>query len=248
MRVTTPGPTKQQQRKSRAASADLIKLLALSLLLLLLTIAVHGALPPQDEPRQPLGSLTRVGDVYVNDSPAPTESTIFSGDTLRTGDNGTATFVMSGKGTLKIAPRSEVVFAGSYLFTAELHEGIAVLSSPANGIVLRVGNYVLIPSFQDQTATSKVEANPDSSFHVFCLQGSVGVLTIEGKSGELLHAGQSMNISPKTMLSPILGRPRRTGQILRPTWVILGAAGVGALVAFASTQGGGKTSVSPSAP
>src|SRR5256885_8241724 len=52
---------------------------------------------PQAKEREPLGSLTNIGEVYVNDSPAPEKITIFSGDRVRVGVNGSATFNMSGK-------------------------------------------------------------------------------------------------------------------------------------------------------
>ena len=95
---------------------------------------------PQDQQRESLGSLSSLGEVYINESAVPVDSTIFSGDRLRTGDTGTATFTVSGKGTLKVLPRSEVVFPGNYQFTAELKSGTVVLSSVSGprGIALRV--------------------------------------------------------------------------------------------------------------
>jgi hypothetical protein len=95
---------------SRALSFGIIQLLAVALLLFP-SLSRAQVAPPEKE-RDPLGSLTSVGEVFVNDSPAPAEITIFSGDKVRTGDSGSATFNMSGKGSLKISPRSEVVFSG----------------------------------------------------------------------------------------------------------------------------------------
>lgn len=247
MSAMTPERIEQKRRKPAIVWAGLAKLLVLSFSLL--PIATHGGVPPQEQPKEPLGSLMSVGEVFVNDLPAPAESTIFSGDRLRTGETGTATFAVSGKGTIKVAPRSRVVFSGSYLFTAELQAGTAVLSSGgANGITLRVGNYVVTPSFREQSATSKIEATSDNSSLISCLDGGVEVLTLEGKSGELLRAGQSLRISLKTELPPIFAPTRRAGQILHPTWVLLGTAGAGGIAALALTQSGGKHSVSPSAP
>jgi len=114
---------------------------------------------PQEQQKESLGSLSSIGEVYVNDSAAPVESTIFSGDRLRTGESGTATFTVSGKGTLKVLPRSEVVFPGNYQFTAELKNGTVVLSSVSGprGIALRVENFVLVSSIREQSATTKIE-------------------------------------------------------------------------------------------
>src|SRR5437667_4517758 len=101
----------------------------LVVLLLLLFPASSRALPvPQEKEKTALGSLTSVGEVYVNDSPAPAEITIFSGDRVRVGENGSATFNMSGKGSLKLSPRSQVLFAGTYDYTSDVEEGAGVLT------------------------------------------------------------------------------------------------------------------------
>jgi hypothetical protein len=241
-------PGKQVRTKTSLLWLGLVELLVL---FALLPAPGYTRVPSQEEPREPLGSLTSVGEVYVNDSPAPTDSTIFSGDRVRTGETGTAAFTMSGKGTIKISPRSQVVFAGSYLFTAELQEGTVVLNSlnGPNGITLRTGNFVLVPSFREQSVTSKIERAPDGSSLVTCLEGSVGVVTLEGKYGDFLHAGQSLRVSLKTQFSPVLSPARRTGELFHPRWVILGLAGTAAIVAAADMlHGGGKQAVSPSVP
>ncbi|HSY33902.1 MAG TPA: hypothetical protein VLA42_18115, partial [Verrucomicrobiae bacterium] len=45
---------------------------------------------------QALGSMTTVGPVFINGVPAPADLTIFPGDTLKTGDMGSAAFSVSG--------------------------------------------------------------------------------------------------------------------------------------------------------
>jgi hypothetical protein len=208
--------------------------------------------------------LTSVGEVYVNDSLAPAESTIFSGDKLRSGDSGNATFNMSGKGTLKIFAHSQVTFSGNYQFTAELEAGTAVLSSLSGpyGMTLRIANYVLVPAIREQSATVKVDRGPDGSFTISCLDGGVGALTLDAKSGKFLQVGQSLRISLKGELSPVLtpGRPTtsgppgsaqtaKAGNNLHSGWLLLGLAGAGAAAAAAElAHGGGKQSVSPSVP
>jgi hypothetical protein len=207
--------------------------------------------------------LTTVGEVYVNDSPAPAESTIFSGDRVRSGDTGTATFTMSGKGTLKISPQSRLVFPGRYEYLAEFQAGTVVLNSISgpNGLTLRTGNYVLVPSIREQSATSKIDRAPDGSFLISCLGGSVGVLTLQGSSGEFLQVGEGVTVSSKGELSVVLSSPQQplsgsSGPNLRPKkgaqnfhsgWLLLGLAGAGAAAATL-TQGAGKQSVSPSLP
>src|SRR6202140_5836989 len=59
---------------------------------------------------QALGSMTTVGPVYINGVPAPADLTIFPGDTLKTGELGSAAFSISGKGWFKIFSKSGMVF------------------------------------------------------------------------------------------------------------------------------------------
>jgi hypothetical protein len=205
----------------------------------------------QEQQKESLGSLSSIGEVYVNDSAAPVESTIFSGDRMRTGETGTATFTVSGKGTLKILPGSEVVFPGNYQFTAELRNGRVVLSSISgpSGITLRVGNFVLVSSIREQSATAKIEGAANGSFAVLCLEGSVGVLTVEGKSGQFLPAGQSLRISGGEVLSAVPSAKNIAGHNFQSGWLYLGLGGAAAAAAAAGMgRGGGKQSISPSAP
>ena len=238
-----------ERRKKRLAnsSAVAIALMNLSLVLPLLYALPVPSYARQDQPREPLGSLTTVGEVYVNDSQGAAELTIFPDDQIRTGENSTATFTMSEKGTLKISPQSQVVFSGNYQFTAELEAGTVILDSIAgpNGVVLRIGNYVVISSVRQLSATSKITRTPDGSFQVSCLDGTVGVLTIEGKSGLFLQAGQSVNVSEKSGLAPYAARVKSAGNV-NPGWLILGAAGAAA--AAAAAQLGHGQSISPSTP
>src|SRR5467141_600473 len=132
--------------RSSAIYMGLLRLLVA--LFLLLTALTRVQALPQEQDREPLGSLTSIGEVYVNDSPVPAEITIFSGDRVRTGDSGSATFNMSGKGSLKISPRSQVLFSGKYEYTAELEGGTVALNSinGPNGLTLRIGSDVVVPS------------------------------------------------------------------------------------------------------
>jgi hypothetical protein len=170
---------------------------------------------------------------------------------------------MSGKGTLKIFPHSQLVFPGRYEYVAEFQAGTVVLNSISgpNGLTLRTGNYVLVPSIREQSATTKIDRAPDGSFLISCLGGSAGVLTLQGSSGEFLQVGQAVTVSPKGELSVVLSPPQQAvsgspGSTLMPKkgtqnfhsgWLLLGLAGAGAALA-AVNHGGGKQSVSPSSP
>jgi hypothetical protein len=242
-------PKRRRGIRISAVSLGLFELVAL--LLFPFPAQSHLQAVSREQQKESLGSLSSVGEVYVNDSPVPVESTIFSGDRLRTGESGTATFTMSGKGTLKITPLSQVFFAGSYLFTAELQAGTVILStiSGPSGVTLRIGNFVIVSSIRQQSATSKIERNPDGSFQISCLDGSVGVLTLDGKAGQFLQAGQSLSISAKNEMSPFSSAAKRPAQGLHSGWLYLGLGGAAAAAAAATLgHGGGKQSVSPSGP
>src|SRR2546429_7812689 len=151
----------------------------LVVLLLLLFPAARRDLPvPQEKEKTALGSLTSVGEVYVNDSPAPAEITILSGDRVRVGENGSATFNMSGKGSLKLSPRSQALFAGKYEYTVELEAGAGVMNfiSGPNWVSLRVGKDVVVFSTEENPALAFFLMGPDWAVLCTFLDGGNGVL------------------------------------------------------------------------
>ena len=243
-----------------------LRVRAIALALILLPSVAAGQVAPQAGPSQSLGSLSIVGEVFVNDARAPAESTVFVGDVLITGENGVASFTASGKGTLKIAPHSVVVFAGAEKYVAELKVGTLVMSSftGPSGFTLRMADFVLVPAVQNQQTTAKVEKMPDDSFVLSCQEGSVSVISLQGASGLLLQAGQSATISPGGQLTSSAGTSGATSAPSGPTptqpqpgttsshrkqWIILGVAGGAAVgIAAAAAGGGGHHPVSPSSP
>jgi hypothetical protein len=191
--------------------------------------------------------LTSVGEVYVNNDPAPKESTIFSGDRIRTGEAGAASFVMSGKGTLKIAPQSQIVLSGSDQFAAELEAGKIALNtiSGPNGLSLRVGDYVVVPYSQKQSTTLEVTRAPNGAVVVYCIGGTAGVLTLEGQVGQYLQSGQAMTFTEGSSLLPT----KKSGIGSHPGWLLGGLAGAGAAAAIAFlARGNTGQSISPSVP
>lgn len=224
-----------------------IHLLALELVLFTALAGAGTASGAQD--RQPLGSLNSVGQVYVSNAVAPTQSTVFTGDTVRTDDMATATFTISGKGSYAIAPKSQLVFTGSQQFLAELKAGTVVMSclnGPA-GINLRAGNFVVVAVAQGDQSTAKIDSATDGSFLVTATEGSVGVVPLEGPpNGVFLQPGQSVTISAQGELSaPTTGALINTEPNNTPVpqaqssgnshtgWIILGVAAGGAGIAGA---------------
>src|SRR6266436_457590 len=233
------------------------------LLLLVLPALSRARAIPQEKERAALGSLTSVGEVYVNDSPAPAEITIFSGDSVRVGETGAATFNMSGKGSLKLSPRSQVLFAGKYEYAAELEAGAVVMNSISgpNGLTLRIGNDVLVPSTKEHLALASIDRAPDGSYLVTCSDGAIGVLNLQGTAGQFLQVGQAVSVAPNGELFPVMrqdmtpvnsassasGARKSRGSFTG--WGFLGlAAGGAAGAAAALAHGGGKQSVSPAGP
>ncbi len=259
--TTTPHSAARQTRRP-TISLGLVQLVAL---LLLLPALSPAQVLPQEKEREPLGSLTSLGEAYVNDSPVPAEITIFSGDRVRTGESGSATFDMSGKGSLKLSPRSQVLFSGKYEYTAELEAGAVVMNSVSgpNGFTLRIGNDVLVPSMKEHAALASIDRAPDGSFLVTCSDGAMGVLTLQGISGQFLQIGQSVSVAPNGQLFPVVQQAATPGKSTfvrsssgaqkakgsRTGWGFLGLATAGAAGAAAAlSHGGGKQSISPSSP
>ena len=229
----------------------------------------YGGARPDEQQRQALGSLITMGDVYLNDAAAPAESTIFAGDTLRSSGTGTGTFTLIGKGSFRIFPNTEIVFAGGPQYAAELKSGRVVMSSlnGATGINLRAGSSVVVAVAEGEQSVSNIEAPSDGSFVVSCLGGSVGIIPLAGGKGIFIRMGQSANISAAGELSPVSHEPPATNpQALSSTssnseepapagrqkrsymrWVLIGAGVAGAGIAAAVLASNGSRPVSSAA-
>ena len=211
----------------------------------------------QSAKKLPLGSLSSTGEVYVNDKPVPVESTVFVGDTVRTGANSTAVFTMTGNGTLKIGAQTQVVLTGDPQFAAELQSGTAVIDSLSgpSGIKLRAGEYVVVPAVRSRVTSAKIERQADGNFLVTCLDGDISTLALRGTAGRLLEASQSVSLTPSGQM---IVQKQSGGKSLdsgipgvlqdRKGWTLLGLAGAGAGAAALVLGHGGKPPVSPSGP
>lgn len=238
------GGRASQKRRQTKASLVCDGVLAAVALVLVLPLSCAGA-STQEPQKAPIGSLTSTGEVYVNNTPAPGESTIFAGDTLRTGE-GSATFTMSGRGDLKISRQTQLVFSDGSRYSAELKSGTVILDSSngPSGVTLLAGGYVIVPAVHDQTTSAKIEGPIKGSFRVSSLNGTVAIVDMQGNSGQVLQSGESVSVSPQgvSASSAAAGHQKR--------WILLGVAGGGAVagIAAAAAHGGGKPSVSPSSP
>jgi hypothetical protein len=242
-----PSPQKRRLTKDWAVLRALVALGALPVVICV--TATCAGVSAQEKQNEPLGSLSSTGEVYVNGSPAPAESTIFAGDALRTGETGAATFTMSGKGDLKVSRQSQVVFSDGSQYAAELKRGTVVLdsSSGPGGVTLLAGGYVVVPAVREQVTSARIDGTTSASFQVLSLTGAVAIVALRGNSGQLLQLGQSVNLSPQGLLAPHTPSVAKS----HTRWVLLGLAGAGAAAAAGTVavgHGGATQPVSPSAP
>jgi hypothetical protein len=230
-----------------------------SLLLAMLQLQPVGASLPQEPERKPLGVLSTVGEVYVNESRAPSESTVFPGDKLRTGESGAATFTVSGRGSLKISPKTQLSFVDDSRYVAVLDQGTVVMSvfGEAAKFATRTGEFVVIPGPEAPEAISQIERSADGSSRVLCKTGAVGVVALETAEGVFLRPDQSVAISAEGRLQAVNtpsttpGAPApssRIGKKSHTGWIVLGVAAGGGGVAAAVLASRGKATVSPSVP
>jgi len=249
MNLCESGQTKPQRKRWSRVSGVLLGLVGLVGWLFALSLAgSYARVSAQELPKEPVGSLSSTGEVYVNDSPAPAESTIFAGDKVRTGQTGSATFTMSGKGDLKVSRQSQLAFSDPSQYAAELNAGTIVLdsSSGPTGVTLRVGGFVVVPTVRDQVTSARIDGTTDGSFRISSLDGAVAVIPLEGTSGQILQAGQFVSISSRGELaSPPLAGPKS-----HTHWLLLGLAAGGATAGGITAAAGhsGRQSVSPSSP
>jgi hypothetical protein len=202
----------------------------------------------------------------VNESRAPSESTVFAGDKLRTGESGAATFTIGGRGSLKIAPNTRLSFVDDPRYVVTLEQGTVVLTvfGEAAKFEARTGDFVVIPGPEAPEAISQIERSADGSSRILCKTGAVGVVALETAEGVFLRPDQYVSISAEGRLqgvntpsttpgvnpaSTTPGAPTPSGVKKSHTgWIILGVAGGGGAAAAAVLASGHKSSASPSVP
>jgi ferric-dicitrate binding protein FerR (iron transport regulator) len=247
--VNLPRTSQRENRKTSIFAAAGLNVTLLLALLCVLSIPAWARTSQLEQSREKLGSLTSQGEVYVNDSLISAISTVSSGDKIRTGESGEATLAVAGKGTLKIRPFSQVVLSRNHQYTAELEKGTVLLNSDpgSDGLIVRIGNYTVVPSVRSMATALRVTRTQDGSFLVYCLDGQIDVLTLEGGSGQLLQAGQSLTVSANSELLASSPAPKSKGHS-HTRWILLGLAGAAAGAAAALAHRGGSQTVTVSVP
>jgi hypothetical protein len=213
------------------------------------------AAAPSEPERPPVGSLTAVGEAYVNEVKVPQVATVFYGDSLRTG-NGGATLNVVGKGVLTFSANTvvafnEVEFSGYFMTlkqgTVSFHSFIDV-----KNFEILIGNYVVSPDARAD-AGGMIERHADGSATIQCSLGSVGVISTEGPESIYLNSGQEAYVLPDGKLTTNKPAPYSpTGSTQAPSsnktlWILLAGGGGAAAAVIAIVESGGN-SASPSNP
>lgn len=206
----------------------------------------------------PVGALSASGEVYVNGTRATGESTIFTGETLRTGADGIARVAVSGRGSLVLASQTQVSFvaeARSRYFAVLEHGDVGWRAlEGAEHFQLRFRDFIIVPVGERQAAAEIVLA-ADGSGNITCVAGSVGLIQLDGPQAIFIDAGEVAALSADGALlksSSSEGPPSKPAarKSRRGLYVLIGLAGAGGAGAAIALSAGRKSrsSVSPSTP
>ena len=198
---------------------------------------------PASPQRPPLGSLKATGEVFLNGYPVPQVATIFAEDTLRTGGDGNAILEFPGKGIVAVSPQTLMRLTRSSRYIADLSYGrITSRSLPgATNFQVRAGNFIMIPDPERPEMTAEIVRALDGSIVVKAVQGSVGIVELEGPQTTFIRNGNVASISVDGKL--LTSSPPQTLRALPPQAVGTGkgqgGGGVGGEEKGAAKGGGG---------
>ncbi len=234
---------------------------AVSALLVVLLADAGLFADPRPQGQQPLGVLRAQGEVYVNGAPLTGESTVFAGDTLRTGPLGSAGLTLTARGALVLAANTEISLASAPRYFASLRQGTITFRTlaGARNAQVEVSQFIVVPATEAEVSAEMFRA-ADGSARITGMAGSVGVLALEGEASVFLRPGQTAQISAQGKLvagaappvsqppGPAPAPPAAGGS--RTALILVAVAGGGAAAALVALAGKKKDSqaVSPSAP
>jgi len=207
-----------------------------------------------------LGTVNSTGEVMLNGARVPQLATIYADDTLGTGADGNAVIKVQGKGDIQVYPETLIKLPNSPQYLAQLDHGKIGFRplQQAQGFQVRVGNFVVIPDPGSPGTAAIVERDAGGSTRVIAVQGSVGVLELEGPRTTFIRGGQEVSISsdgimgggappqptPATTMSAETGGGH--GKIILVGVVV--AAAAGAAVALSGGSSTPSPFLSPSTP
>ena len=151
--ASNPGPCLHSARPNRFVSA--LSLLVICSLLFPLGLPAQQQQDTTDTGEQPqehrpLGSLTSTGEVYVNSVHATADMTVFTGDAMLTGADGSGTFTIGGQGSIKASANSELDFSANPLFVAELKSGMVMMSTIPGAPNMKAVSYTHLDVYKRQ--------------------------------------------------------------------------------------------------
>lgn len=134
------------------------------------------------------GNLRSTGNVTVDGKPVPPSSTVFAGDHIQTGADGTATLTTDGS-TILIASGSSVMLGDNVI---DLSCGTAMMTT-TKGMVVRVNGVTVTPS----APTAKFEvAQGGHALSIAVHEGAVNIQ--DGHGATTLKAGQNVSLDRGT--------------------------------------------------
>jgi hypothetical protein len=205
--------------------------------------------------------VNSTGEVVLNGARVPQLATIYADDTVGTGPDGNAVIKIQGKGDIEVNPETLIKFPNSPQYVAQLEHGQITFRSigEVKGFQVRVGNFVVVPDPGSPETIAGVSRDADGLTRVKAVQGSVGIIELEGPRTTFIRSGQEVSISSDgsfigggapSQLSPVSPKVASSGGG-HGTIILLGVGAAGAAGAAAALAGGGSTSspsVSPFTP
>lgn len=174
--------------------------------------------------------LSGSGVVKVNGREIPKSSVAYSGDTITTADNATATLTAAGS-VISLAPSSSIVYKDNIV---EMVTGRVQVTTAKAQIEAHLGKLTITPAVPEV----RFQMREDSERRILAaLHGSLTVT--DGDHVMVLSEGEMMTYNYHTVVPP-------AGYF--PGWIILGAVGGAAGIAAAGIVVAGQKSASPSKP
>lgn len=213
---------------------------------------------PAPAEQEALGSVSSTGEVVLNGARVPQLATIYADDTIGTGPEGNAIIKLQGKGDIQVYPETLIKFPNSPRYLAQLEHGHISFRTlrQVKEFQVRVGNFVIVPDPESPETTANVERDASGLTRVKAVQGSVGIIELEGSRTSFIQSGQEVSVSSDGSIggsappqpSPVTPESAKTGGG-HGTMILLGVGAAGAVGAGVALSSGGSTpSISPFAP
>ena len=165
-----------------------------------------------------LGQVFVNGQARVNESVAPSGTTIFSGDQVSTEANSVAELVLNGGNGVLLSQSSAVTLSrDASQVIVRLRQGALALMSKNNSVPIIEGNGVLIKPAADMTAVIEVAVRANS-LRVLARRGSAIVVA----SDKSIEVPEGKELDATTAPESAQGPAKPTGVSRLSKWKIIG--------------------------